>query len=406
MNKALIALALFLASTSFCLSQKRIAVIGSSTAAGSGASRQDSAWVNLAKKYYEDLGKIDTIYNLAVPASLSSNGLPGSTDLIHNITAALGKIPAPDVIIISYPTNDIAGGVPMSDYLSNLRTMYGLIIAAGKIGYVATTQPRNDFTSDIVNKQLNLIKGRDSIIAQYPLFSLNFFDPLVDPNTANVAALNPIYDEGSHIHPNDAGHQLLFQVVKNNLLFQTGPLALSLDVFDAHLQNGNVAIKWTTFKEDGTASFEIQRSSEGTIFNTLHTEQGKPNAGSGAYSWTDIHPLPGNNFYRLKIVEAEGPRYSPILKVINVSEKEGGLISRIITLDADHLQIEVNNLQNVPVGVSIFNEKGALVRKLPSQTNPGSSKIPVSISGLAPGIYFLNVTAGAKGHETRSFRKL
>src|ERR1700722_15286765 len=77
MCKSPFTLALLLLLCLFCKAQKKvIAVVGSSTAYGAGANPVDSSWVNLFKKYYQDLEVIDTIYNLAVPGSVSFYGMP------------------------------------------------------------------------------------------------------------------------------------------------------------------------------------------------------------------------------------------------------------------------------------------------------------------------------------------
>ncbi|MCK7558095.1 hypothetical protein MKQ70_25050 [Chitinophaga sedimenti] len=54
-----------------------IVVLGSSTAAGTGASKPDSAWVNIVKKYFSDENSpFTTVHNLAVAGTVTYNVQP------------------------------------------------------------------------------------------------------------------------------------------------------------------------------------------------------------------------------------------------------------------------------------------------------------------------------------------
>ncbi len=154
MRKILFALSCFILFSTLCFSQKKvIAVIGSSTAAGYDASPMaDSAWVNRFKHYLQGLGEIDTIYNLAHAGDYSYYGMPtGSVpmdgnhpfqpDPDKNVNMALSF--NPDIVLISYPTNDYTIDVSLTDFLANLRTIYKAVTDAGTVAYIATTQPRD-----------------------------------------------------------------------------------------------------------------------------------------------------------------------------------------------------------------------------------------------------------------------
>src|SRR6185312_11992550 len=98
------------------------------------------------------------------------------------------------VVIIGYPSNDIAFGFTLTQYLANLRTIYDSVLAAGKVAYVTTTQPRDDIAPAL--RQLAL-QGRDSILSEFPQRSLNFWDPVADPTTLGILTQ---YEFGDGIH--------------------------------------------------------------------------------------------------------------------------------------------------------------------------------------------------------------
>src|SRR5690348_6466482 len=119
----IIAMASLLPLLTTAQTKYRVVVLGSSTAYGVGATVPDSSWVGRTKIYYKSTHQLDTLINLAVPGSFSDSGvklLP--TALSYN----------PDIVLVSFPSNDIVAGLGVPLYMSNLRKMYNTVTAAGK----------------------------------------------------------------------------------------------------------------------------------------------------------------------------------------------------------------------------------------------------------------------------------
>src|SRR5689334_11570763 len=103
----------------FTQQNRKLVIIGSSTAAGLNASPIDSSWVNRLNYYYKyQLVKLDSTYNLGVSGSTVYNGMPTSyvpvsrpsPDAVHNVSKAVAYLsdlptPANGVVIVNYPTN-------------------------------------------------------------------------------------------------------------------------------------------------------------------------------------------------------------------------------------------------------------------------------------------------------------
>jgi lysophospholipase L1-like esterase len=413
MNKPLFSFIWLLLAPLLCLSQhKVIAVIGSSTAYGLGASPIDSSWVNLTKKYFLGLGQIDTVYNFGNPGTTSFTGMPTGNvppdpynigayqpDPLRNVTKALSL--NPDVVIINFPTNDIGQDIPLSLFLSNLRTMYNTVVAAGRQCYITTTQPRDGFNT---TEKQNLINGRDSILAEFGSFSLDFFDPIVDPSpVAPIANINPIYNADG-THPNNAGHQLLFQQVKANVVL-TSPLALTLTSFNAIEQKNNkVLLNWTLYNDDATTpSFEMERSPDGISFTTVYSAQSRPGPGSADYSWTDASPLAGDNYYRLRIANGAGNFAYSRTVLVNSKQKQS-LISWLGMTGNNNLQVRIRSAE--AFRLSVFTAGGALVLQRAAPAAPAATTVPVPLENMARGVYILQIRTAGGAMETRSFSRL
>src|SRR5687767_836061 len=122
--------------------QKKIVILGSSTAAGGGASNFDSSWARrLQAEYRKNINPADpdtVIINHAVGGYVSYRIMPDNfipppnrplPDINNNVTKALSY--NPDIIIISLPSNDIASGYPEVEIMNNFRYLNQVIASRG-----------------------------------------------------------------------------------------------------------------------------------------------------------------------------------------------------------------------------------------------------------------------------------
>lgn len=187
-----------------------IVVLGSSTAAGTGASVPDSAWVN---RYRNALVAEDashqvtnlarggyTTYHIMPTGNVPPAGRP-LPDTLRNITRALSL--APDAVIINLPSNDAAYGYTLAEQLANYDSV---LAAAGRAGvpvWISTTQPRN---LTLAGRE-NLMAMRDSTFARWGDHAIDFWNGIANPD----GTINVLYNSGDGIHLNDAGHRILFE---------------------------------------------------------------------------------------------------------------------------------------------------------------------------------------------------
>jgi hypothetical protein len=325
MKKLYLAVLLLLNLTSIA-QLKRIAVIGSSTAEGAGANPKDSSWVRrLSYHYKTTLGEIDTIHNRARPSSNNFHGMPSSyvpsndpwrdrPSLDSNITRALSF--NPDVVIVSYASNKL-NEFSIAETMFTLQTMKDSVNAAGKVCFITTTQPRQDFNATD-RERLRVLK--DSILNRFDFFAINFFDPIVDPADNTIRAEYRVPSD--NIHPNNAAHRVLFQqVLAKDIL--NAALPVEIRNFSGKLQNNQVQLQWTSYDEEPYTTYTIQRSGNGISFEALHQVDAQEGAGEKKYSFTDASPVSGTNYYRLLIDQPSGKAYS---KVIAVKNEEPGLV--------------------------------------------------------------------------------
>ena len=196
---------------------KKLAVIGSSTAFGTGAQPIDSSWVKRINYYYKYQNNvIDTTYNLALGGYDPYHGLPSSygtapfysvPDPLRNITKANSF--NPNVIIVSFVSNNFqVGALPTDSIMNALQVIKDSANKEGHVCFISTSQPRTSFD---VNSRARLRVIKDSIINRFGFYAINFFDSLV--NNADNTILPEYAYAFDNIHINNAGHAVLFRQV-------------------------------------------------------------------------------------------------------------------------------------------------------------------------------------------------
>ena len=192
----------------------RIIVLGSSTAAGHGASEPDSSWVWRYRTYLSSINPAWTVINLAVggystyklqPSGYVAPAGRPRPDTARNITRALAL--RPSALIVNLPSNDAASNYSILEQTENFERIAAEAARAQVPLWISSTQPRNFDEA----KRQNLITMRDWIRGRFDDRALDFWDGLAESD----GTLLPLFDSGDGIHLNDDGHALLFGRVRD-----------------------------------------------------------------------------------------------------------------------------------------------------------------------------------------------
>lgn len=106
--------------------------------------------------------------------------------------------------------------------------------------------------------------------------------------------------------------------VFNNCSSCASLLPMDLVYFQARTWSGYVVLDWQTSMEKNNKAFHIERSTDGKTWNEVGSLPGSGSTGQlSNYTWTDISPLPGESFYRLRQEDYDGTSsYGPVQKVV------------------------------------------------------------------------------------------
>jgi hypothetical protein len=158
------------------------------------------------------------------------------------------------------------------------------------------------------------------------------------------------------------------------------PLPVVLTEFKAVAQKNKVILKWITASELDNRSFELERSTDGTNFTTLISINGSGTTSSSTqYEHTDVMAVKGNNYYRLKITDANGRHNYSDIRVAKIDY--GKLISVFNNPVKGNLIIDAS----AATKIVLMNMSGQHVQT--AQLKQGRNVIPVS--HLNTGNYFV-----------------
>lgn len=191
-----------------------VVIIGSSTAAGMGASSPAASWAGRVSAAAAQRCPETRIVNLAVSGYTTWQGMPAAasrpagrpnSDPAHNVEAAIAL--HPDLVMILFPSNDAASKFPLSETLANQTVLRDSVRAAGAVDLIIGPFPRSFTDSDSIRLMTGL---RD----QLPAIGAPRYVALWDALAATDSSVQAQYAAGDGIHLNDSGHAVIAQRVQ------------------------------------------------------------------------------------------------------------------------------------------------------------------------------------------------
>jgi lysophospholipase L1-like esterase len=393
---------IFLTTPSVLCQNKRVAVIGSSSATGYGlANPAEESWVNRMKNYLLNQGIISSpsdVVNLAETGTNCVTGMPTGyvspyggefqyPNPAKNITAAINLNPKPSIIIVSYPSNGY-DWMPVDDILFHLKTIRQTAVAAGIRCYVTTTQPRNSFS---VGERAKLKKLRDSIMAIFGPFALDFWTPLALADNSQ----NPNYAL-DNVHPNAAGHQLLFSVVITAITPSMSIVTATLPSPDIKLEVNTALnkfmLQWTVFSERNNSFYDVEKSLNGQSFTQIGKLNGKAvTSVPNTYNFLDDPKDNEKIYYRIQQTAPDGKKsYSNIVSIRRQNEdfQIEGIFPRLVK---DKFALTITARHSTTVTVSVSDSQDKVIKHQTYQLQKGKNVIDYSFFTSGHGIYFVHV---------------
>jgi hypothetical protein len=240
------------------------------------------------------------------------------------------------------------------------------------------------YTTDYVNL-INAAKPTPSPLAKKTIFPVSGHDAWTQSYDPNFR------ENGMNMYE----YMLQFQRSLNVVLPVSG-----LTFNAAIASNNKINLQWSTVSEIDNPDFKILRSDDGINFTSIATVRSTASNGAGArYTYVDLNPLPGVNYYRLEMQESAGNKTYSDTKRVQINKTAG---ITIFPNPAENM-LHVSNSQAMKnATLTLTNASGQTVYK---EVINSTGNLNINISRIPSGTYYGTIIDPISGKQVFQFEK-
>jgi Secretion system C-terminal sorting domain len=160
-------------------------------------------------------------------------------------------------------------------------------------------------------------------------------------------------------------------------------LPLKLLSFSGTAGNNAIKLQWITAEEQGVDRYELQKSADGRNFSTISAQPSLNRLSTFAYTATDLQPVAGWNYYRLKVFDNQ--QHSYYTAAVKVWMGKAGQVMIYPNPAQKELKIILPSRSNS--SISIVNSAGQVLKRV--STTEGL--LTVNIESLDKGMYLVYI---------------
>jgi hypothetical protein len=154
-------------------------------------------------------------------------------------------------------------------------------------------------------------------------------------------------------------------------------LPITLVSFTGNWNEVDPVLNWVVDQTGGAVTFNIQSSTDGTMWDPIGTELGLNNNALDNYQFGDPHPPAQNMFYRIELIQPSGQ--SSYSNIVHLQKSDNGNV--ILVTGSNSVSVHFSG--TLPAGIRLINISGQVLR------TDMTSKQEYDLYGLNAGVYFL-----------------
>ncbi len=172
-----------------------------------------------------------------------------------------------------------------------------------------------------------------------------------------------------------------------------------LTYFNAQPIYNQVELNWETAWEQNSREFIVQRSNDLKEFGEVgRVAAAGESDGRRQYAFTDYNPLPGNNYYRLRMVDKDDSyEYSKVRDVI-VRPGQPTLWVASNPTSGERIRVRASGVDATALRLTTIMGQNISFRI--DQKSDGYTEL-VPVATLAPGMYFLSLGQDGQQKHTK-----
>jgi uncharacterized delta-60 repeat protein len=164
-------------------------------------------------------------------------------------------------------------------------------------------------------------------------------------------------------------------------------LPASLMSFTAAKQATAVQLNWQTTTEQNTVAYQVLRSTDGNNFTEIGSVQAAGNSISVKdYRFTDAQPVAALNFYRLRVVNANGS--TALSKIVAVRFDGQHVFEAFPNPVTNQLNLQLTAPSGT-VTVKVIDPSGRTVKAIELHSSGTTLSTSIDMSNLARGVYLV-----------------
>jgi len=181
------------------------------------------------------------------------------------------------------------------------------------------------------------------------------------------------------------------------------PIPVKLEYFSGSKKNETNVLTWKAPSTNGSTNFSIERSNDGIHFSSIGNFDATNERCQLPFNYTDNNPLPGKNYYRLKITDVDRIIfYSKILLLEN--NKTGIEIFSVIS-NRENSMVYFNAAKQQTIQLKVIAADGKTVYSNSRTISSGYSNIDLLLNKISTGVYTLIVYTNEGKIITKRFVK-
>lgn len=181
-----------------------------------------------------------------------------------------------------------------------------------------------------------------------------------------------------------------------NNTFNCAFLPVEISSFDIELEHNNqVHLNWETESETNNDFFEVQRSSDGRVWETIGKVQGAADAQErNSYAFTDHTAFPGLFYYRLKQVDFDQTYAYSEPQSIQIFPNPNAF-SRLYPNPANSY-VTIEGTASEVAEITVYNLLGQTLNSRVSFQQNSATSYTIDISNLPDGVYLIHSKQSVK----------
>lgn len=171
-------------------------------------------------------------------------------------------------------------------------------------------------------------------------------------------------------------------------------LPVSFTQIKAAENAAGILVQWETEQEINIKDYVLEKSINGTQFFPINTQMAKGNGGSGknTYQFQDNAAMTGNQFYRVKAVEADGAMKQSNIVLVNIADSKSGMVVFPNPVTSNFIGVQTNASKTGIYKYRLLSNNGQALMTGTFQVQRPNQQLQVPIASSIPkGIYQLEI---------------